>query len=88
MSVTPMATLLQFCCNTPTLVHHPDLAPAIVNKNVDAILEHLRRQRAWLSKLHATTRARLEIHDSVMLRHAKAAAAALTAYEQCLRTAS
>jgi len=88
MSVTSTVRLLQICSDSPSLAHHPDIAPALVNKNVEAILEHLRRQRAWLGAQHVNVRARLEVRNSVVLRHAKAASAALTAYEQCHRAAS
>lgn len=85
MSATPTMALLQLCRSSPSLIHHPDVACALVNKNVDDILSHLRQQREWFGKLNANARERLDVRRSPVIKHAREACAALNNYEQCLR---
>lgn len=84
---TPTMALLRACRSSETLVHHPDLMPALVSKNVEMILKHLRQQRDWFSNLSADTRDRLDYRKSQIIRHAREACATLNNYEQLLRAA-
>lgn len=87
MEISKEVALVQLCKKFPSLTHHPLLAPAIINWDGEAILEHLRQQRTWLGNLSTDVRARLDIRNSVELLHAKAASVTLAAFEQLTRTA-
>jgi len=78
---TPAMTLLRTCRNTPTLARHFDIAPALVNKNIRKILNHLYQQRDWFSHLSSDAQQR----TSQAVTHARTACAALSNYEMRFR---
>lgn len=84
---TPTIALLRACRSSETLAHHPDIMAALVGKNVEMILKHLRQQRDWFSNLSADARDRLDHRKSQIIKHARAACATLNNYEQLNRAA-
>ena len=84
---TPFMALLRICGSSPWLAHHPDLAPALVRKDLAGILSHLRQQRQWFSNLRGDARDRLDLRKARSIQHAREACAALSRYEERLRFA-
>lgn len=84
---TPFMALLRTCRSSPLLAHHPDLAPAIVRKDLAGILNHLRQQRQWFSNLRSDMRDRLDLRKSRSIQHAREACIVLSRYEERLRFA-
>ena len=84
---TPFMALLRFCGTSPSLAHHPDLAPALVRKDLAGVLSHLRQQRQWFSNLRSDVRDRLDLRKARSIQHARVACAALSRYEERLRFA-